>query len=50
MQRTPRFERPKSRGTGTTVQQPSVKLWRLGSVDDLEHGELLSTSIGDCDA
>ncbi|RKT80012.1 exonuclease SbcC [Terracoccus luteus] len=49
VQRTPRFERPKSRGTGTTVQQPSVKLWRLGSVDDLEHGELLSTSIGDCD-
>ncbi|WP_347354976.1 AAA family ATPase [Intrasporangium sp.] len=49
VRRTPRFERPKSRGTGTTVQQPSVKLWRLASVDDLEAGELLSTNIGDCD-
>ncbi|EWT06427.1 exonuclease [Intrasporangium chromatireducens Q5-1] len=49
VRRTPRFERPKSRGTGTTVQQPSVKLWRLASPDDLEGGELLSTNIGDCD-
>ncbi|MGN6754638.1 MAG: AAA family ATPase [Intrasporangium sp.] len=49
VRRTPRFERPKSRGAGTTVQQPSVKLWRLGSPDDLEGGELLSTNIGDCD-
>lgn len=49
VQRTPRFERPKSRGTGTTTQQPSVKLWRINTPDDLEGGELLSTNIGDCD-
>ncbi len=49
VQRTPRFERPKSRGTGTTVAQPSVKLWRISTPDDLVGGELLSTNIGDCD-
>jgi exonuclease SbcC len=49
VRRTPRFERPKSRGAGLTVQQPSVKLWRIASPDDLAGGELLSTSIGDCD-
>ncbi|HET9633153.1 MAG TPA: SMC family ATPase [Terrabacter sp.] len=49
VQRTPRFERPKSRGAGTTVQQPTIKLWRLQTPDDLEGGELLSTNIGDCD-
>lgn len=49
VQRTPRFERPKSRGTGTTTQQPSVKLWRISTPDDLDGGELLSANIGDCD-
>lgn len=49
VQRTPRFERPKSRGVGTTVQQPTIKLWRLQTPDDLDGGELLSTNIGDCD-
>lgn len=49
VQRTPRFERPKSRGVGTTVQQPTIKLWRVQTPDDLEGGELLSTNIGDCD-
>jgi len=49
VRRTPRFERPKSRGTGTTVQQPSVKLWRVATPDDLDGGDLLSTNIGDCD-
>lgn len=49
VRRTPRFERPKSRGTGSTVQQPSVKLWRIATPDDLDGGELLSTNIGDCD-
>ena len=49
VQRTPRFERPKSRGTGTTVQQPTIKLWRLQTPDDLTGGELLSTNVGDCD-
>ncbi|MDN5790475.1 MAG: AAA family ATPase [Micrococcales bacterium] len=49
VQRTPRFERPKSRGTGRTMEQPSVKLWRLTTPDALVGGELLSTNIGDCD-
>ncbi|GAA2486947.1 SMC family ATPase [Terrabacter carboxydivorans] len=49
VQRTPRFERPKSRGEGSTVQQPTIKLWRLQTPDDLVGGELLSTNIGDCD-
>ncbi len=49
VRRTPRFERPKSRGDGTTTQQPTVKLWRVATPDDLSGGELLSTSIGDCD-
>ncbi|MEO6999459.1 MAG: SMC family ATPase, partial [Terracoccus sp.] len=49
VQRSPRFERPKSRGSGTTVAQPSVKLWRVSAPDDLVGGELLSTNIGDCD-
>ncbi|MGW5238260.1 AAA family ATPase [Monashia sp. NPDC004114] len=49
VQRTPRFERPKSRGAGTTVQQPTIKLWRVQTPDDLAGGELLSTNLGDCD-
>jgi DNA repair protein SbcC/Rad50 len=49
VQRTPRFERPKSRGEGSTVAQPTIKLWRVATPDDLLGGELLSTSIGDCD-
>jgi exonuclease SbcC len=49
VRRTPRFERPKTRGEGTTTQQPSVKLWRVTSPDDLGAGELLSTNIGDAD-
>lgn len=49
VRRTPRFERPKKSGTGTTTQQPSVKLWRITTPDDLEGGDLLSTNIGDCD-
>lgn len=49
VQRTPRFERPKTRGEGTTVQNPSVKLWRVQTPDDLLGGELLSSNLGDCD-
>ena len=49
VQRTPRFERPKSRGLGQTVQQPTTKLWRVATPDELVGGELLSTTIGECD-
>ena len=43
------FVRGATRGDGTTVQQPTIKLWRLQTPDDLAGGELLSTNIGDCD-
>ncbi|WP_062516848.1 AAA family ATPase [Demequina gelatinilytica] len=31
--RTPEYERPKSRGTGTTTEKPSAKLWRWAGGD-----------------
>ncbi|WP_062522782.1 AAA family ATPase [Demequina silvatica] len=31
--RSPEFERPKSRGTGTTLEKPSAKLWRWDGGD-----------------
>lgn len=43
--RTPRYERPKQRGAGTTTQQATIKLWRLTSPDAPEDGELLSTRL-----
>lgn len=45
IRRTPRFERPKARGTGTTVQQPSAKLWRLTGTDALDDGELTANRL-----
>lgn len=42
--RTPRYARPKQRGSGTTTQQATVKLWRLPG-PDAEDGELLSTRL-----
>ena len=45
VRRTPRFERPKQRGSGTTTQQASVKLWRLASPEAPEDGELLSNRL-----
>ena len=51
--RTPRFERPKLRGAGSTVAQPSVKVWRFGTVeaalDPRSDGELLSRSLGEAE-
>ncbi|MCU1536519.1 MAG: putative exonuclease, partial [Humibacillus sp.] len=49
VQRTPRFERPKTRGEGSTVAQPTIKLWRLQTPDEHVGGELLSTNLGDAD-
>lgn len=43
VRRTPKFERPKQRGTGTTTQQASVRLWRLTSPDAPDDGQVLST-------
>ncbi|MFJ1512368.1 AAA family ATPase [Cellulosimicrobium funkei] len=53
VRRTPEYRRPKKRGTGTTTQQASVRLWRLaevpptdapGAVEDAA-GELLSARL-----
>ena len=48
--RTPRYERPKQRGSGTTTQQASVKLWRLTSPDAPDDGELLSARLDEAGA
>ncbi|MFZ7086771.1 AAA family ATPase [Curtobacterium sp. RRHDQ10] len=34
VRRTPAYERPKQRGSGTVKQQASARLWRLAAVDD----------------
>ena len=33
VRRSPEFQRPKKRGTGTTTQQAGVRLWRLAGAD-----------------
>lgn len=53
VRRTPEYLRPKKRGTGTTTQQASVRLWRLAGVPNAEAlagvdgppGELLSSRL-----
>src|SRR5690606_26472161 len=50
VRRTPKFERPKRSGTGTTTQQASVRLWRLGSADRPDDGELLSQRMDEAGA
>jgi exonuclease SbcC len=45
VRRTPSFERPKKSGSGTTTANPTAKLWRLGTPDDLSSGDLLTTRI-----
>ncbi len=49
VRRSPEFTRPKQRGTGTTREQASVRLWRLADPDE-EAGEPLSTRVGEADA
>ena len=44
VRRTPKYERPKQRGTGTTTQNATAKLWRLTS-PDAEPTEPLTTRI-----
>ncbi|CAM2906155.1 AAA family ATPase [Actinomyces slackii] len=41
VRRTPAYERAKKRGTGTTTQGATVKLWRLSSV----HGDALDDPV-----
>ncbi|WP_199422531.1 AAA family ATPase [Actinotalea solisilvae] len=45
VRRTPAYPRPKQRGTGTTTQQATVKLWRLTDPSRPDDGELLSTRL-----
>ncbi|MBC7292036.1 MAG: SMC family ATPase [Actinotalea sp.] len=45
VRRTPAYQRPKQRGTGTTTQQAGVRLWRLASADAPDTGELLSSRL-----
>lgn len=49
VRRTPSFDRPKKRGTGTLTAHMTVKLWRLTSPDEPHRGELLSTNLGDAE-
>src|SRR5699024_3820115 len=42
VRRTPRYERPKQRGRGMTMNNATAKLWRLPATDDL--GEASTSS------
>ena len=44
VRRTPKYERPKQRGTGTTTQNATARLWRLTS-PDADPAEPLTTRI-----
>lgn len=44
VRRTPKYERPKQRGSGATTQNATAKLWRLTS-PDADPGEPLTTRI-----
>ncbi|MGW6128812.1 AAA family ATPase [Cellulomonas sp. NPDC055163] len=63
VRRTPAYDRPKKRGTGTARQQATVKLWRLpaespaeaggdgpGAVGDAPEGEIVSTRLDEAGA
>lgn len=47
IRRTPSYQRPKKRGTGSITANMTVKLWRLSSLDRPNTGELLSANLGD---
>ncbi|MGX7680943.1 AAA family ATPase [Jatrophihabitans sp. DSM 45814] len=49
IRRTPSFERPKKKGTGSTPVNATVKIWRLNTPDDRSSGEPLSTRISEAD-
>jgi len=49
VRRSPAYQRPKQRGTGTTLQQSQVRLWRLTSPDALD-GDVLSTRADEAGA
>lgn len=45
--RTPQHVRPKQRGTGTTTENASARLVKITSPDDMDGGEVLSTSAAE---
>lgn len=45
VRRTPAYARPKQRGTGTTLQPATARLWRLTSPDAPEDGELIASRL-----
>jgi len=49
IRRSPQYRRPKARGTGTTAQNATAKLVRLGSPDAAE-GEVLATTTQEAGA
>ncbi|NCT91039.1 AAA family ATPase [Cellulomonas sp. APG4] len=50
VRRTPAYRRPKQRGTGTTLQQAGVRLWRLADPDRPDEGELVSARLDEAGA
>ena len=47
IRRTPSYDRPKKRGSGTTPAHMTVQLYRLTGADAIDGGELISHNLGD---
>jgi DNA repair protein SbcC/Rad50 len=47
VRRTPEYRRPKKRGTGTTTQQASVRLWRLAEVPPTDAPDAVEDAAGE---
>ncbi|TFF17532.1 AAA family ATPase [Cellulosimicrobium funkei] len=47
IRRTPEYRRPKKRGTGTTTQQASVRLWRLAEVPPTDAPDAVEDAAGE---
>src|SRR4051794_15198445 len=47
IRRTPSYDRPKKRGSGTTPAHMTVHLYRLTGADSVDGGELISHNLGD---
>ena len=57
VRRTPEYERPRKRGTGTTTQPHTAKVWRLSAADvdalaagEDPPGEVVATQVGEASA
>lgn len=49
VRRTPKYERPKKRGTGTTTQNATARLWKLSDPTD-EQGTPVSSNVQEASA